>query len=750
MNAPENPKAFRLVGTRPVRPDGVDKVTGKAIYGPDFAAAGMLHGAMVRSPHPHARIVSIDASKALALPGVKAVVTAADFPAQSSVEVQGGETSGDLKNMSLGCMAQDKVLYAGHAVCAVAATSPSIAEQAARLVQVNYEVLPHVIGIEEALAPDAPILHEGMITKGLEPAPEAPSNAAACFTLARGDAKAAMERAAVVASGRYYTPPVHQGYLEPHACVASWGADGQAQIWCSSQGHYEVRNFTAGILKMPIADLRVFPLEIGGGFGGKTTIYLEPVAMLLSKKAGRPVRMAMNRQEVFNASGPAPGSLMEVRLGADAEGRFVALELEFWSHAGAFPGSATHSSAMTALGAYNIADAWVRGWDVCSNMPSTHAYRAPGAPPIAFALEGAVDDVARQLGMDAIDIRLKNACREGDPGPMRIPHGRIGYVECLEAAKAHPHWSAPLGPNQGRGIAGAFWGNYGGPSTAAVALASDGSVMVTTGSPDIGGSRASMAIMAAETLGVAYDSVRVAIADTGSLGYSMLTGGSRVTFATGKAVVEATRKVIATLVERAASLMGTEPDKVEWRDGAAHGPDGQSLSIAAIAARSGQFSGPVSAEATVNALDYLPGFALHICDVEVDPESGQVGVVRYTAIQDVGTAIHPDYVEGQLQGGAVQGIGWALNEAYVFGPDGRMANDGFLDYRMPVCSDLPMIDTVLVEVPNPAHPYGVKGVGESPIVPPLGAVANALRDATGVRFTELPLTPDRVHARLHG
>jgi CO/xanthine dehydrogenase Mo-binding subunit len=258
-----------------------------------------------------------------------------------------------------------------------------------------------------------------------------------------------------------------------------------------------------------------------------------------------------------------------------------------------------------------------------------------------------------------------------------------------------------------------------------------------------------MAIMAAETLGVPYESVRVAIADTGSIGYSMVTGGSRVTFATGKAVIEAVRKVIATLVERAASLMGVDASTVEWRDGAAHAEDGQSLSIGQIAAKAGQFSGPVSAEASVNALDYLPGFALHICDVEVDPESGQVGITRYTAIQDVGTAIHPDYVEGQLQGGAVQGIGWALNEAYVFGPDGHMANDGFLDYRMPVCSDLPMIDTVLVEVPNPAHPYGVKGVGESPIVPPLAAIANAVRDATGARIAQLPLTPDRVRSAMN-
>ncbi len=752
MNVPVTPKAFKVVGTRPVRPDGVDKVTGKAIYGPDFVAPGMIHGAILRSPHAHARILAINTRKAEALTGVKAVITSADFPRQESKAIAGGETSSNQRDIAQICMAEGKVLYAGHAVAAVAATSEGIARAALALIEVSYEVLPHVIEVEDALAPGAPLLHDDMFTKGVEPKPEQPSNAAMCFTLERGDADAAIAGAAVTVSGRYKTPPVHQGYIEPHACVASWNADGQGQMWVSSQGAFDIRNTTAAVLHMPISDLRVMPLEIGGGFGGKTTIYLEPVAMLLSRKAGRPVRITMSRQEVFNGTGPAPGSLSDITIAATADGIFIGLKLEFWSQAGAFAGSGVHSGAMTALGAYNIADAHVRGWDVVSNMPATKAYRAPGAPQIAFALESAIDDLAVKLGVDAIELRLKNAVHPGDPGPMRIPHGAIGFVECLEAAKAHPHWSAPLGPNQGRGLAGAFWSNYGGPSTAAVSLSSDGSVQVTTGNPDIGGSRASMAIMAAETLEVPYESVRVAIADTASIGYSMLTGGSRVTFATGKAVVEAAQKVRETLVERAASLFGVDPAQVEWRDGAAHclsgDRQGESLSIGAIAAKAGQFSGTITSEVSINPLDYLPGFAVHICDSEVDPETGHIRIVRYTAVQDVGRAIHLDYVEGQLQGGAVQGIGWALNEAYVFDANGRMENPGFLDYRMPVASDLPMIDTVLVEVPNPAHPYGVKGVGESPIVPPLAAVANSVRHATGLRMRELPLSPDKVYAAL--
>jgi CO/xanthine dehydrogenase Mo-binding subunit len=750
MNAPESMSKYRVVGTRPVRPDGEDKVTGKAIYGPDFVTAGMIQGAILRSPHAHAHIRSIDTSKAEALPGVKAVVTSADFPGQSAKIIAAGESSSSLQNIAATCMAHGKVLYVGHAVAAVAATSKAIAEAATKLIVVDYEVLPHVIEVEEALAEGAPILHEGMITKGLDPASDRPSNASMVFTLADGDVDAALAASAVTATGHYRTAPVHQGYIEPHACVASWNSDGQGQLWISSQGHFDLRNQTASVLHMPSSDLRTYPLEIGGGFGGKTGIYLEPVAMLLSRKAGRPVRLTMSREDVFNASGPAPGVVANITIGADQDGALTALKLEFWNQSGAFPGSAVQPGVMTALGAYRLPAFFARGWDVLSNFAGTKAYRAPGAPQIAFAVECCLDDLALKLGMDALDLRLKNASRPGDPGPMRVPHGAIGYVECLEAAKAHPHWSAPLGPNQGRGVAGAFWGNYGGQSTAAIALSADGSVQVTTGSPDIGGSRASMAIMAAETLGVPYDSVRVTIADTASIGYSMVTGGSRVTFATGKAVIGAAQKVIATLIDRAASLFGVESEQVEWRNGAAHclagERAGEHMTIGAIAGKAGQFSGPIVAELAVNPLDYLPGFAVHICDTEVDFETGSVSVVRYTAVQDVGTAIHPDYVEGQMQGGAVQGIGWALNEAYVFDAGGRMENPGFLDYRMPVASDLPMIDTVMVEIPNPAHPYGVKGVGETPIVPPLAAVANAVSRATSLPMRTLPLSPDRVWA----
>ncbi len=739
---------YKVVGTRPVRPDGVDKVVGKAIYGPDFVAPGMIHGAILRSPHAHARIRGIDTSKAAALPGVKAVVTGRDFKQQGDLQISLGEGSANVKHILHNCIAYDKVLYNGHAVAAVAATSQSIAQAALELIEVDYEVLPHVLDLEEACREDAPILHETPVGDD----GKKPTNITVDFSLGNGDPAAAIEGSAFVSSGRYRTLPVHQGYIEPHACVASWNADKQGQIWCSSQGAFMVRAVTAAILDVPVSDIRVTPLEIGGGFGGKTTIYLEPVAMMLSRMAGRPVRLAMSRQEVFRASGPAPGCITQIRMGADADGHLTGMESEVLYDAGAFPGGGGQICVMVSLGMYRFPNYKVTGRDAVTNMPSVVAYRAPAAPQVVFAIESCMDDLARQIGMDPIEFRLKNAVRPGDPNGLGTNFGEIGFVECLEAAKQHPHWSAPLGENQGRGIAAGYWFNVGGPSTASVAIAEDGSVAVVSGNPDIGGSRASMAIMASETLGVPYEEVRAIVGDTASVGYSMLTGGSRTTFATGKAVVEACQAVIDSMKARAAQIWGVDEGSVSWRNGAAHCsvPDKafEPMTVADIAKTASNTGGPIAAEVSVNPHDALPAYGVHICDVEIDRETGQPSIKRYTAVQDVGCAIHPDYVEGQMQGGVVQGIGWALNEAYRFDADGRVDNASFLDYRMPVASDLPMIETVMVEKPNPAHPYGVKGVGEVPIVPPIPAIANAINDATGKRLRELPMTSDKVYDAL--
>lgn len=749
MNAPDKIETFRHIGTRPVRPDGVDKVTGKALYGTDFKAPGMLWGAILRSPHPHARILSIDTRAAEKLAGVKAVATGRDLPTLESLVMHVGEGASDIVDVSHNCLAFDKVLYEGHPVAAVAATTPELAREAAALISVEYEVLPHVLGLDEALADDAPLIREPARGRS----DEKPSNIAMDVTMGRGDVEAALSGAAAVVEGRYTMEPVHQGYIEPHACVASWNGDGQAQIWCSSQGHFMVRSLTASVLAIPQSDIRVTPLEIGGGFGGKTTVYLEPVAMILSRKSGRPVRLGMSREDVFRATGPAPGAIIDVRLGADADGTLVAAEVTFKYHSGAFAANDAGAGVSSAIGHYRIANTRVSGIEVLCNRPAAKAYRAPGAPQVNFAVESAIDELAIKLGMDPLELRMKNAAKPGDLQTSGLPWGEIGWVQCLEAAKAHPHLSAPLGPNQGRGIAGGYWGNYGGPSTVNLSVAEDGTFTVATGSPDIGGSRASMAIMAAEVLEVPYEQVRCVVADTASIGLSFVTGGSRTTFATGMATVEAAREVKGLLCERAARTWQVPAEDVEWREGNAVCISGEKLgskmSAGEIAGSSIHSGGPITATSALSAQGWLPGFGFHICDVEVDQETGHVSIVRYTAVQDVGRAIHADYVEGQIQGGVAQGIGWALNETYIYNGEGKLENPGFLDYRMPVASDMPMIDTVMVEVPNPVHPYGVKGVGEVPIVPPLAAVANAVHAATGKRLRSLPMSPDKVHAALH-
>jgi CO/xanthine dehydrogenase Mo-binding subunit len=408
---------------------------------------------------------------------------------------------------------------------------------------------------------------------------------------------------------------------------------------------------------------------------------------------------------------------------------------------------------MTAFACYDLENVKVVGFDVVSNRPKVAAYRAPGAPISAFGVESAVDDLARALNMDPIALREKNAAKDGTKAAYGPTLKDIGFIETLEAAKNHPNMQVKLGPNQGRGVACGFWFNIGGESSGAVHVNEDGTVVVVSGNPDIGGSRASMAMMAAEVLGIPVERVRPIVGDTASIGYSFLTGGSRVTFATGMAVSQAAEKVVEQLKARAAALWDISAEAVEWRDGTAYpaGPNAgefEPLPLAEIASKSGRTGGPITAEVSVNAQGAGPGYATHVCDVEVDRETGHVTILRYTAVQDVGRAIHPTYVEGQIQGGVTQGVGWALNEEYIYNAKGLLENPGFLDYRVPVASDLPMIDAVMIEVPNPRHPFGAKGVGEVPIVPPMAAVANAIRDAIGVRMHDLPMSPPKIRAAL--
>ena len=731
---------FKIVGTRPLRPDGVDKVTGRAKFGADANAPGMLVGKILRSPHPHARIRAINTAKAAKLPGVKAIVTRDDFP--ESVDPS-------LKDVLYNVMAREKALYDGHAVAAVAATSAAVARKALKLIDVKYEILPHVTDVDEAMKPGAPILHGDMITEGVEPAPKKASNIAGRHEFGHGEPDTGFKQADHVIERIFKTEATHQGYIEPHACLASVGTDGTGELWVCTQGHFMVRDTCAALLGMDVSRLRVTASEIGGGFGGKTTVFIEPVALALSRKAGKPVKVVMSREEVFRASGPTSSTSMTVKIGVTKSGRITGAYAELRFQGGAFTGSPVVLGAMSAFACYDLEHVKVVGYDVVTNRPKQAAYRAPGAPMAAFAVESVIDELAKKIGMDPIELRLKNAAKEGTKSSYGPRFNRIGLIDCLEAARKHQHYKAPLGPHQGRGVAAGFWFNFGGQTCVSLNVNIDGTVALSVGTPDIGGSRASMCLMAAEELGIPYDKVRAIVADTSSLGYNDISEGSRVTFSTGLATISAARDAVTKLCARAAKIWGIPADAVVWENGHAKpsGPNAgnfEPLSLEDLAKKAAKTGGPIAGHYEVNADGAGVSFAVHIADAEVDRETGRTRITRYTVVQDAGKAVHPSYVEGQYQGGAVQGIGWAINEEYIYGKDGRLQNAGFLDYRIPVASDLPMIDTVIVEVPNPGHPNGVRGVGETSIVPPLAAIANAVSAAAGVRMTELPMSPPRL------
>jgi CO/xanthine dehydrogenase Mo-binding subunit len=729
---------FKVLGTRPVRPDGVDKVTGRAQYGADVHLQGALWARMKRSPHAHAVIKNIDVSKALKLDGVKAVVTGKDLAPDGDLS--------KLVDAAQNILAGAKALYRGQAIAAVAAINDHIAQEAVDLIEVEYEVLPHVMDVREAMRPDAPILHEALRTRGPQ-ASDGPTNVVAVSVAAFGDADKGFAECDVIVENEFSTKMVHQGYIEPQASTASWGADGLLTIWTTTQGSFPAREACSQILGHPISKIKVIPTEIGGGFGGKISIYLEPVAALLSKKTGKPVTMRMDRVDVFEGTGPTPGTSIKAKLGATKDGRFRALYADMAYENGAFPGTAAMYATMVAAAAYDIEHVKLEGRDVVVNKPRTQDYRAPSAPAAAFAVEQLVDEIAQKLNMDPLQLRLMNSSKEGTRGPMGMPFKAIGHEACVQAALNSPHYKSPLeGPNRGRGVASGFWFNVGLRSSVNVSVQPDGTVNLIEGNTDIGGTRASLAMQLAETLGVAYEDVKPSVVDTDAVGVSDVTAGSRTTFATGMAVHEAGKNLIKEMTARLAPTWQTTPEEVEFEDGTFKTKDGAKTgTFKEVAAQVAGRGVALTVSGSVNA-GFLAGggFAHAIVDVEVDPDTGKVTILRYTAIQDAGTAVHPSYVEGQMQGGAVQGIGWALNEEYYYDDSGRMANSSFLDYRLPTSLDVPMIDTIIVEVFNPLHPFGVRGVGEPGIVPPLAAIANAVAHATGVRQTQLPMSPRRI------
>ena len=748
---------YRVIGTRPVRHDGVDKVTGAARYGADISLPGMLHAKVLRSPHAHARIRRIDTSKAEALPGVVAVLTAADFPIIEDRILDFAEVQGNARMIAENLMAKDKALYMGHAVAAVCAVSPHIAAEALQLVAVDYEILPTVLTWREAMAPDATLLHDDMTTyfkverfaRGDDTGVK--SNIAGHIQHKVGDVEQGFRDADIVIEREFETQTVHQGYIEPHVSTAMWSADGRVTVWTSTQGLFNIRAQTAAIIGVPESQVKVVPMEIGGGFGAKAITYLDPVAAVLSKKTGQPVKVSMDRTEVFVGSGPTSATYMRCKMGVKKDGTMVAGQLYMVYEAGAFPGSPVGGGALTGFGPYKMAHYLVDGYDVVCNKQKVQAYRAPGQPQVAFAVEAVVDELAEMLDRDPMELRLQNAVQEGDRMPNGVPHRVFGCREMEQAMVDSDHYQTPLeGANRGRGIAVGFRWQAGQASSATINVNADGTLNLITGSVDIGGTRTAVAMQVAETLGIGVDRIAPTVVDTDTIGWTATTGGSRIAFDTGLAAIAAADDLREQMAQRCALVWEVQPEDVDFADGVftCRRNPADNMSIAAVAGRMMRTGGPLTASASATSTGVGPVFAGNIIDVEVDPDTGKVDILRCTAFIDSGTSVHPSYVEGQMQGGTVQGLGWALSEDYTYNAAGQMLNSSFLDYRMPTALDLPMIDTVVVEVPNPRHPYGLRGVGEAPIIPPLAALHNAIYHATGVRVNQLPLSPTAVLAAL--
>ena len=738
---------FKVIGKRSPRVDGRERVTGEALYPADIALPGMTHAKVLRSPHPHARIRSIDTAGAESLDGVLAVVTAADFPELPlDASIPMGGLGQDMWMVAQVNMARHKVFWVGQPVAAVAAVDRHVAELALTRIVVDYEPLDPVLDIEAAMAEDAPVLHDHVHTKGVEPAPRNASNVCSRTVITRGDTRPALDCAYATARIAVRADTAHQGYIEPPAVVARVDAEGFVTVWASTQGHFTAELMIARMLDLPQSKIKVVAMEIGGGFGGKIIIHGEAAAARLAQKCRRPVKLVLTREEVLQGgSGPAAGARIEFEVGADADGAICAIDGRFLMDAGGVPGCATSTQMQAAAALYQTPNLKLEGFDIVTNKPHTEAYRGPGGIQGAFGIEQAMDELSRQLQLDPLEFRKRNASVTGSTMPIGTPFPSIGLTTILERVGAHPCWSEPLEKGalpRGRGLAIGYWRGTSMTSACHVTIAGDGRPMVTMGAVDISGTRTTMAQVTAERFGLSLEDVRVETGDTKTASYTDPAAGSRVGRTMTAAVVEACDDVLAQLAPRAAHRLQCRAADVEFGGGMFRAASA-SISLAELMQETLTDGAVVGRGASTN-LPYGVEVGAHVCDIEVDPSTGLVTVLRYTAFQDVGLALNPSAVEGQIEGSVVQGLGWALTESFDYGNDGRLRNASLLDYRMPTALDVPPIECVLIETPVPGVPYGLRGVGEIPIVPPAAAVANALADAIGVRVRHMPMTPERV------
>ncbi len=755
MTADATLPPLRVVGQRLPRVDAGERVTGRATYPADFIRPGMVTGAIKRSTEAHAHILSIDTSRARALKGVLAVITGADFPAIApGTMIPFGETGADAWISAEVVIARGKVNWIGQPVAAVAAIDRHVAAAALDLIRVTYDPLKPVLSIADATAPGAPLIHPEWKPKGFDAGTEALPNAGSRTLIERGDIAAALAAAQATASVQVIVDTAHQGYIEPHACVAEAEPGGVLTLWASTQGAFQTEMQTAVLLGVPLSRIKVVPLEIGGGFGGKILVHLEPIAARLAQMSGRPVKIVMTRDEVMVASGPAAGASIDVRVGADADGRMVGIEGRFLFDTGGLPGTPTTLVMQASAALYQCPALRLEGIDVCTNKPRTEAYRGPGGIQAAFAMEQAIDELAIKLNVCPLELRRRNAAVTGSLMPIGTPFPSIGLTTVLDQIRTHACWREPLGAGtlpRGRGLALGYWRGTSMTSAAHVTVTGDGGILVTMGTVDVSGTRTTMAQVAAEEFGLSIGDVHVAMGDTKSVGYSDAAAGSRVGRTMAAAVAEACQDAIAQLRQRAAEKLQCAADDVTYALGVFHagGPGSASITLPDLM-RQTLADGAILGRGVSTKLPLGVEIAAHVCDLEVDPETGQVSILRYTAFQDVGRALNPTAIEGQIQGSVVQGLGWALTEGFDYAPDGRLRNASLLDYRMPTALDVPSIECVLIETPVPGVPYGLRGVGEVPIVPPAAAVANAIRRAVGVRITQMPMTAERVMRALHG
>ena len=732
-----------VVGTRQRRLEGGEKVKGQTRYTADLDLPGLLHVQLLLSHLPSARITAINVDAARAMPGVVDVVTGSDLPVRD-IPAQDRP------------LALDRVLYVGQPVAAVIAHSEAEAFDAVSAIEVEYESLPAVIDPRAAMRENAPLVLETSGEDGQEDASihgaatsaettpaKKPRNVSAVAHYEHGDVAKALADAPVVVKGTYSSAGVHQGFLEPHVAMVRPEPNGEMTIWAPTQGMFAVRNEIAQLLKVPTTKVRVVPMAVGGGFGGKV-VRLEPLLALLAVRTGRPLRLVLTRQQEFVVGRGAPAASFDVELGADREGTLLGLRVGFHFDNGAAAGWHAGLAGSFFINTYRIPSFDITGMEVATNKTPVEAYRAPGAPQAYFALESAMDELAQKLGIDPIELRLRNAMREGDMSAMGIPFPRIALIDVLEEARRHPVYTAPVSAGEAVGVAVGLWGGARTPAAAGCRVEPDGTLSVMIGSVDISGSSTSLAMIAAEAFGTTLDKVQLATVDSGNAPFAPVAGGSQVLYSVGGAVQEAAIEAKRQLFEIATEALEAAPEDLEIIDGrvGVRGVPDRSVEITKLVAMSNEFMGrhkPINASGRSAVRGASPVFTVHIARVKTDAETGHFTLTGFAAIQDAGRAINPAEVEAQIHGGAVQSLGRALGEQLVYDEEGQLRTASFLDYELPTADQVGQLDVKIVEVPSPIGPMGAKGVGEPPAVPAGPALANALSRATGVRITSLPV-----------